>query len=73
MISMDEAESAVASRLSTLLSGEESSSIASFKDYSSKSQSFAHQVLRLVFCDERQEQRQWFVHSETNMFLEVGW
>ena len=72
MISMDEAESAVASRLSTLLSGEESSTISSFGDYSSKSQSFAHQVLRLVFCDERQEQRQWFVHAETNMFLKLA-
>ena len=65
---MKEAESAVASRLSCLLSGEEDTTIM----YGSKSQNFAHQVLRLVFCDEREEQRQWFVHSETKMFLRLA-
>eukprot|EP00938_MAST-03A_sp_MAST-3A-sp1_P000300 g300.t1 len=68
MISMNEAESAVASRLSCLLSGEDDTTIM----YGSKSQNFAHQVLRLVFCDEREEQRQWFVHSETKMFLRLA-
>ena len=66
MISMNEAESAVATRLSCLFSGER------LDDCKSKSQDFAHQVLRLVFCQEREEQKRWFVNAETRLFLQLA-
>lgn len=74
-LSLKDAESNVTLRLTTLLSlfassssSPRSSSMDMKKMYNHENQEFAHQILRLVFSDERDSAVRWYVNAESELF-----
>ena len=68
------ADTSIANRLTSLLAVFDSTQLTTLSriEYESSQQQFAHQVLRLVFSEKRDDVKRWYVEAEAKLFLDVA-